>query len=184
MRQGRRRIDGASTDRSDGRGHLTWTRLPEGQVIVRALVTVGRRPRLRLGRGCCRWTTGDRLQLAAVRSAHFFVTGFAYCGAPAWWHHQCQRPGCRPAGATSGDHTQGADPPERKRPTAPRSGSQPWRSGASGPISLPAASCRSQSSCSRYTNGMAARCRAATALAGHGRTEMLLSWLTDSFACW
>jgi hypothetical protein len=71
---------------------------------------------------------------------------------------------------------------ERRRPTAPRSSSQVRRSGASGPISLPAASRRFHSSRSRCTNGMAARCRAAAALATGG-PKSLISWLTGSSAC-
>src|SRR5216683_1207469 len=67
----------------------------------------------------------------------------------------------------------------RNRPTAPWLASHGARSGASGPISLPEASRRSQISRSRCTNGIAARCRAAAALATGG-PKSLISMLTGS----
>ena len=70
----------------------------------------------------------------------------------------------------------------RRRPTAPRSSSQARRSGASGPISWPAASRRSHRSHSRWTKGIAARWRAAAGLATGG-PKSLISWLTGSSAC-
>jgi len=48
---------------------------------------------------------------------------------------------------------------------------------------LPAASRRSHSSRSRCTNGMAAHCRAAAALATGG-PKSLINWLTVLSACW
>jgi hypothetical protein len=69
----------------------------------------------------------------------------------------------------------------RSRPTASRSVSQAPRSGASGPISAPAPSRKSHSSRSRWTNGIAARRRAAVALAMRGPNS-LISALTGSSA--
>ena len=94
---------------------------------------------------------------------------------------KCRSSSSRAAAASVPGSASNCSAAGRSRPTAPCPASHGPRSGASGPISAPDPSCRSQISRSRWTNGIAARCRPAEALASGG-PKSLISVLTGSSA--
>jgi len=94
---------------------------------------------------------------------------------------KCRSSSSRAAATSVPGSASSCSSPGRRRPTALRPASHGPRSGASGPISAPEPSRRSQISRSRCTNGIAARCRPADELATGG-PKSLISALTGSSA--